>query len=966
MDKPPKLPLEPDDIRSLRGERTRAAFAALLGVTPLTVYRWELPVDSAQARRPRGKVAARLVALAQGHEPTRPEKPGLDAAEQRELLPLLERVASDELRRVENELVALMASGRLRTRAARALATQALARTVLFLRADTCGAFAAIAPLLSELPELPGFVELELHVTAAALFSWPDGRFFDAGKVHAHLALAERLLQSFGTPEARLLLAVVRAAVALAVGEAELLPGVLPQGAEVGQARAAPLLRTLLLEAEGFVAVASGRRGAAARAFEEVAERGAIAVSRVRALAELALLSIQDARAPHEALGLVERARVLALQARLQPGLHSLMLDNIEGSALVRLARFAEAERVLENAIDLAAELRYAPAYSALVLAQVYVFTGRAEALGALGERLAAYDGPTAPGITRALGALLVTGSRMHGASHGGADLTAVFERQAEDFVREADWGDIRSDGLLAIASMTARAGTPERAERALRRAERHLERFPSIWATSVLRRAKGLLLVRQGRLSEGRQLIESALGTLTLAEDVGNAALARFELAAIDRALGEPGAPERIERCRAELERLGVVLDAVTDLQLSSPGEAPAPRPAAGGVATPRAATVARLVVPLQRLAVRGMSSALIERELVTLVAEQLPGVAVELEEVDSAGRTTPLVRTGPAAGGALVCVELGDGAGRRLRLGAGGPSVDSEARALLTALASVAELALELAALRSLGSQRASPSAAGQAGDLPEIPGFISVSAPMRQLKADLVRLSRSRSTVIISGESGSGKEVLARAIHDLSTRARAPYVAFNCAAVPRDLFEGQLFGYRRGAFTGAAADQPGVLRAAEGGTVLLDEIGELPLDVQPSSCASSKMARSSRSASASPSCSTCASSPPPSATWRSSCASTASGRISSTGCRSSRSRCRPCASGPTTSSRSPAISSRSSRPQVRSRRSWRRTRSRCSTPTAGRATCASCATRSSVRSRSSRCRRCSARRT
>jgi transcriptional regulator with GAF, ATPase, and Fis domain len=87
-----------------------------------------------------------------------------------------------------------------------------------------------------------------------------------------------------------------------------------------------------------------------------------------------------------------------------------------------------------------------------------------------------------------------------------------------------------------------------------------------------------------------------------------------------------------------------------------------------------------------------------------------------------------------------------------------------------------------------------------------------------------------------VIITGESGTGKEVIARAIHDLSTRAGKPYIAFNCAAVPRDLFEGQLFGYRKGAFTGAANDQPGVLRATDGGTVLLDEIGELPLDVQP----------------------------------------------------------------------------------------------------------------------------------
>jgi len=232
-----------------------------------------------------------------------------------------------------------------------------------------------------------------------------------------------------------------------------------------------------------------------------------------------------------------------------------------------------------------------------------------------------------------------------------------------------------------------------------------------------------------------------------------------------------------------------------------------------------------------------RGMSPALIRRELVAVAAELTlgNGAAVCLEELDSAGRTTPLLRIGPEAVTVTEWVELGDGAGRRLRLGAGGPGIGGETRDRLKALAVVAELALELAALRSVAGTPAIGEPP-EAGDVPDLPGFIGASAAMRQLKADLVRLSRSRSTVIITGESGSGKEVIARAIHDLSTRARKPYIAFNCAAVPRDLFEGQLFGYRKGAFTGAAKDHAGVLRGADGGTVLLDEIGELPLDVQP----------------------------------------------------------------------------------------------------------------------------------
>ena len=151
-----------------------------------------------------------------------------------------------------------------------------------------------------------------------------------------------------------------------------------------------------------------------------------------------------------------------------------------------------------------------------------------------------------------------------------------------------------------------------------------------------------------------------------------------------------------------------------------------------------------------------------------------------------------------------------------------------------MLSIVASAAGLALEVAALRGLGP----PVETATSGDVsgPELPGFIAASPAMRRLKGDLVRLARSRSTIIVTGESGAGKEVVARALHDLSVRAARPYVAFNCAAIPRELFEGQLFGYRKGAFTGASSDHPGVIRAAQGGTLFLDEIGELPLEVQP----------------------------------------------------------------------------------------------------------------------------------
>ncbi|GGM03239.1 sigma-54-dependent transcriptional regulator [Pseudomonas asuensis] len=102
-------------------------------------------------------------------------------------------------------------------------------------------------------------------------------------------------------------------------------------------------------------------------------------------------------------------------------------------------------------------------------------------------------------------------------------------------------------------------------------------------------------------------------------------------------------------------------------------------------------------------------------------------------------------------------------------------------------------------------------------------------------RQLLALAARVAKSDSTVLISGESGTGKEVLARYIHLLSMRAAGPFVAINCAAIPDNMFEATLFGHEKGAFTGAIASQPGKFELADGGTILLDEVSEMPLGLQ-----------------------------------------------------------------------------------------------------------------------------------
>jgi len=114
-------------------------------------------------------------------------------------------------------------------------------------------------------------------------------------------------------------------------------------------------------------------------------------------------------------------------------------------------------------------------------------------------------------------------------------------------------------------------------------------------------------------------------------------------------------------------------------------------------------------------------------------------------------------------------------------------------------------------------------------------EVPEILGQAPAMQEVFRAIGRLSQSNVTILITGESGSGKEVVARALHKHSTRSARPFIALNMAAIPRDLLESELFGHERGAFTGAQAMRRGRFEQAEGGTLFLDEIGDMPAELQ-----------------------------------------------------------------------------------------------------------------------------------
>ena len=110
-----------------------------------------------------------------------------------------------------------------------------------------------------------------------------------------------------------------------------------------------------------------------------------------------------------------------------------------------------------------------------------------------------------------------------------------------------------------------------------------------------------------------------------------------------------------------------------------------------------------------------------------------------------------------------------------------------------------------------------------------------IIGESKALRDLLKMMERIASTTSNVLVIGESGTGKELVARQLHDWSDRAKKSFVAVNCGAIPENLIESELFGHKRGSFTGAVADKPGLFEVASGGTLFLDEIGELPLSMQ-----------------------------------------------------------------------------------------------------------------------------------
>ena len=745
----------PDQIRALRGARSRAELARLLGVTPLTVLRWELPVGTKEARRPRRAMIEALARLggagpaptavtARGADGRAPEPPAsapaaVDAPriapeDEMLLLPALQRLGTEAWPRAENELVTLLASSRLRTAPARALATLGIAQVQMLARFEVRSAFAALLPLLAEAEagRLPVAVAARAHVMGALLFGAPDARLFDPGRANAHAARAEQLLDP-NAADLRGLLAVGRLSVALILGPhvfTRIYEALLPSldGA------AEPVTRCILEELRAVAAqlrgdgVCAARHGASAL---EQAERLGLSAVVATVLAGRAWRGLLDAITPEEVLSITRRARAAADAGGLAPGELLLRVLGCECLALIRLGRLDDAAAALRQGHALAARAGIPPYAITASETRLHSYRHDSTAL----DRLADVLEKAEPGPLQSL----VDGCALH-ARAVAASLRADHARAAElaDLACEALDRSAVGDFLLVldahIEAIGARllSGDLPAARARLRRLEAVLDQHPAAWYAALARRMDGILLLQEGELDAAGPKLDASLAAFTLLGDVMQCAIGRAVAAAVASAAGAPDGDERIAAATEKLQCLGITLR-----PLLARDHGRALRAGAAGADLPRTFTE-RLSVAVERLLVRG-----------------------------------------------------GARAGRDVE-----PLTEPE----------------------------------------PDLPDFIAAAPATRRLRREIAQLSGSNATLLITGQSGAGKEVVARAVHDLSARAGRAYVVFNCASIPRDLFEAQLFGYRRGAFTGASSDHAGIIGAADKGTLVLDEVGELPLDVQP----------------------------------------------------------------------------------------------------------------------------------
>jgi DNA-binding NtrC family response regulator/tetratricopeptide (TPR) repeat protein len=596
----------------------------------------------------------------------------------------------------------------------------------------------------------------------------------------------------------------------------------------------------------GMMLAQSGRYDEANAALR-LAERQAAALNADDVLAVVCVNQANVALIRHrydQALALAERA------ASLQEGLgqgHGLAVALATlGQICVRIGNLQRAEAVLHRALEVRSSVQFHETTGAVndTLAQMSLMRGdyehAAEYLQRAAEAYGAYGRQTSRWYewsVRVISARLAIRRGTPDAALAAADEIA---RSPAAPPAEALQGE-----LIAIEALLA-AGRLDEAEHRLGQVETRLDPRSTPGAWGEFLRLRGDLRARQSRTTEAYHDIAQSSSVFELVGERYQAAVSQLALGRLAARAGARSTADRhFQQAAQVFQSLGALRDLEAAREAMSAEQTLGTGEYVGSPADADDALVRRLVdaAILPELLARELAAALLEAVSadVAVVFVELPGHEIRLiahagADADASRTVARLATQGGAYGsGSLVTETIGrepDGA-RAVAVASTRP-LGAHLLRRVRMMAAVARQGFDLCGARERPTQASDASTERPLEPL--LPGFVCASAAMHRVVDQIQRLQGNDLTVLITGESGTGKELIARAIHVGSPRSAAVFLPYNCTTTTRELADSQLFGHRRGAFTGAVSDQPGLIRTAAGGTLFLDEVGDLPLDVQP----------------------------------------------------------------------------------------------------------------------------------
>jgi hydrogenase-4 transcriptional activator len=546
-----------------------------------------------------------------------------------------------------------------------------------------------------------------------------------------------------------------------------------------------------------------------------------------------------------EALALAERALSLHEHAGSVHGL-AVALASL-GQICVRLGDLSRAEQVLTRALEIRTPVQLHETTGAVfdTLAQIHLVRGEYDAaeqcLRQAGEAYGTYGLEASRWYEWSIRLLTARLALRRGIREDA--LRLAIEISAAPGVPSAD--AIQAELLAAEALLVD--GSVEEAEHRLSLVNARLDprASPGVWGDYLRLRAQ--VHLKHGRSTDAYHDLAQSASVFDLLGERYQAALSRL---ALGRLVAEVGARSSAERYLGEAVTVFESLGATPDLEEARASSNLRPPAETSGEYLTAPGEVDDVIV--RRLVDAAVMPDLLALETSSALSEAAAGdsAAVFLRaggddvrivsatgcdmEVAASLARSALRGTGYGHGEFFLEPIGHEGDDERLAVVASPRSIGQATLRRLRMIAAVARQGFALCGSRERAARTDDARALRTLDTI--LPGFVCASAAMSRVAEQIERMQANDLTVLITGESGTGKELVARAIHLGSPRSGGQFLPYNCTTTTRDLADSQLFGHRRGSITGAVNDQAGLIRSAAGGSLFLDEIGDLPLEIQP----------------------------------------------------------------------------------------------------------------------------------